>query len=122
MEVIHSGDEAAVRRSLRAFIAEMEVLGEGYASGDDDDFEPEVLHRGDGVMFISDDAHVVLILSGSAWFTATDGGRVHVGPTQGVFCDAGERWRVEVDDNPVLYVGVEGTALSARTATARATR
>jgi hypothetical protein len=111
VQVFACGDEAAVRRSLGAFIDEMDRSGQGYRLPcDDAAWEPHTLSRSGGMIFETDDPQVVLVLSGSAWFSGRDE-RVHVGPGKGIYWTAGESWQVDVEVDPLVYMAVDGAAL-----------
>jgi hypothetical protein len=111
VQVFACGDEAAVRRSLRAFIDEMDRSGHGYRlPGDEAAWEPHTLSRSGGMIFATDDPQVVLVLSGSAWFSGRDE-RVHVGPGKGIYWKAGESWQVDIEVDPLVYLAVDGAAL-----------
>jgi hypothetical protein len=111
MQVFQSGDEAAVRHRLNTFIQEMEDLRAGYGVTGDRSGAASTLGRSGGVVITTDDQHVVLALSGSAWVTGNEGTRRHVGPGEGVFFAAGEPWTIEVDDEPLRYFGADGPLL-----------
>jgi hypothetical protein len=91
---------------------EMDERGAGYGvPSDDADCEPNVLYRESGVVFTSDDQHVLLIMRGSARVRGTDGQVEHVGAGSGVFWTAGEPWSIEVEEEPLVYVDADGPEL-----------
>jgi hypothetical protein len=110
--VFEAGDEATIRRNLAAFIVEMDDRGEGYGvPSDDPACEPNLLYRDHGVIFGSDDHHVLLILGGTAWVRGADDQADHVGAGSGVLWSAREPWTIEVDEEPLVYLDADGPAL-----------
>ena len=107
MVVFDCGDAEAVMRSLDSFIEEMDERGDAYG------YSGEAVLSGDhGLLSDSTDQQVLLVLGGEGTFETPDTGPVTVRAGQGVFLEAGERWRFRwPHDREVRVLQADGPSL-----------
>lgn len=106
------GPEAIVRQRLADFIDEMDRRGEAYGTPGDADCSPSVLTRTRGIIDLPDAQAVWLVLSGSARVPSTGKGERLVSAGEAIYWEPGEPLNVVVEDEPLLYLAVDGPALT----------